>query len=325
MEFATHLVEDLALRMFASSAATPSSREVFDAALWSTFCSSGLDKLLAGDESTALREATLMLRAAGFHAVRIPATEALLANWLAARAGWNETSFLPAVVTSPEGWAAVPWGRNATALYFLQDGFIARCLGPPTVTRKSANLAGEPRDEIARPTGALEVSSAPLDADELLCLAAVCRAAMIAGAMERALAFVVEYAGQRVQFGRPIGSFQAVQQMLAQLAAHAAAAGAAVDLAVAVRSSFTAAVAKSRASDAVGLVTEIAHQVVGAIGFTAEFPLHHLTRRLWAWREEDGSELFWNRRLGALAAAHGGRGLWPLLCGTAAAEREWQA
>jgi acyl-CoA dehydrogenase len=39
--------------------------------------------------------------------------------------------------------------------------------------------------------------------------------------------------------------------------------------------------------------------VHGAIGFTQEHRLHHLTRRLWSWREEAGSELTWSRRLGA--------------------------
>lgn len=324
MEFATHLVEDLALRVFSSSASTVSGRDAFDAALWTTFRSTGLDQLLATGESTTLRDATAMLRTAGFHAVRIPAAEALLANWLATRAGWDETSFLPVAVMSPAERTVVPWGRSATALYFVHNGFIARCLGPMNVTCQGSNLAGEPRDQIAWPDGAFQVSSTAMEADELLCLNALCRAAMMAGAMERALDLAVVYAGQRVQFGRPIGSFQAVQQMMAQLAAHAAAAGAAVDLAVARFSTFTAAVAKSRASEAVGPVAEIAHQVVGAMGFTVEFPLHQVTRRLWAWRDEDGSELYWNRRIGAIASAGGGSGLWPLLSGTAPYGLDWQ-
>lgn len=324
MEFATHLVEDLARRVFSSSAPAPSGRDAFDAMLWTTFRSTGLDQLLATGEPTALRDATAMLRIAGFHAVRIPAAEALLAHWLAARAGWDEPSILPIAVPSLAERIALPWGRSATALYVVHDGFIARYRGPMKVTREGSNLAGEPRDEIAWPAGEFEVSSTAMEADELLCLYALCRAAMLAGAMERALDLAVAYAGERVQFGRPIGSFQAVQQMMAQLAAHVAVAAAAVELAVGRFSSFTAAVAKSRASEAVGPVAEIAHQVVGAMGFTVEFPLHQVTRRLWSWRDEHGSELYWNRRIGALISAAGSGALWPLLSGTVPAGQEWQ-
>ena len=60
-------------------------------------------------------------------------------------------------------------------------------------------------------------------------------------------------------------------------------------------------------------MAEIAHQVHGAIGFTHEHRLHHLTRRLWSWRDEFGVESDWSIELGRLAAAKGGDGLWPLL------------
>jgi alkylation response protein AidB-like acyl-CoA dehydrogenase len=62
-------------------------------------------------------------------------------------------------------------------------------------------------------------------------------------------------------------------------------------------------------------VAEIAHQVHGAIGFTHEHRLHHLTRRLWSWRDEFGVESEWSGELGRLAASRGGGGLWPLLTG----------
>ena len=55
------------------------------------------------------------------------------------------------------------------------------------------------------------------------------RAAQMAGAMEAALGLATTYANDRVQFGRPIGKFQAIQQQLALLAEEAAAALVAVE------------------------------------------------------------------------------------------------
>ena len=38
---------------------------------------------------------------------------------------------------------------------------------------------------------------------------------------------------------------------------------------------------------------------------TQEYPLHQFSRRLWAWRNEYGNEIFWSTRLGRAAAAAG--------------------
>jgi alkylation response protein AidB-like acyl-CoA dehydrogenase len=59
------------------------------------------------------------------------------------------------------------------------------------------------------------------------------------------------------------------------------------------------AMAKARASEAVGVITAIAHGVHGAIGITQEYPLHFLTRRLHEWRMDFGSETYWQQRLGS--------------------------
>jgi acyl-CoA dehydrogenase len=73
-----------------------------------------------------------------------------------------------------------------------------------------------------------------------------------------------------------------------------------------------AAAAKVRAGAAVEVVARLARQVHGAIGFTQEYKLHHLTRRLWSWRGEAGTELHWSRVLGA-ALLNSGDTLWGAL------------
>jgi acyl-CoA dehydrogenase len=53
--------------------------------------------------------------------------------------------------------------------------------------------------------------------------------------------------------------------------------------------------------------------VHGAIGFTYEYDLQFLTRRLWSWRAEFGAHGEWGEILGRVAAAQGGDGIWSWL------------
>jgi acyl-CoA dehydrogenase len=181
------------------------------------------------------------------------------------------------------------------------------------------NLAGEPR-------GSLVVDQAPasgallteVQAGEVRARFALARAVQLAAALEQVLAWTVQYAGERHQFGRPLGKFQAIQMELAEMAGEVTAVAALTDAAVQAldRGSadvvLAAAAAKVRAGAAVEVVARLAHQVHGAIGFTQEHKLHHLTRRLWSWRDEAGSDLAWSRVLGAGLLADED-GLWPAL------------
>ncbi|HTT98066.1 MAG TPA: acyl-CoA dehydrogenase family protein [Rhizomicrobium sp.] len=140
-------------------------------------------------------------------------------------------------------------------------------------------------------------------------------AAKMAGALNAALDLSVQYTRERQQFGKPLASFQAIQQQLAVFAEEAAAA----DMAAA--SAFRAAdrgdawleiaCAKLRANQAARISTGIAHQVHGAMGFTAEYRLQHLTKRLWAWGSEHGNERHWSDLIGARIAARGPENFWP--------------
>jgi len=143
------------------------------------------------------------------------------------------------------------------------------------------------------------------------------RAALMAGAVSAVAAMTLRYNGEREQFGRPIGRFQAVQAHLVTIHQQAAAVASAIDGAVEAvelgRGSFEIACAKMLADRAAQLVTAAAHQTHGAIGMTKEYPLHYLTRRLWAWRDEAGGHHRWADRLGAALVACGPDALYPAI------------
>ncbi len=110
-----------------------------------------------------------------------------------------------------------------------------------------------------------------------------------AGSMRAALALTVDYVQRRRQFGRPIGSFQAVQHRLAECevlvsGAHWLALEAAFHGADPERSALAAA----HALEAAGRVFHDTHQFTGAMGFTLEHDLHVHTMRLQALRLELG-------------------------------------
>ncbi len=127
----------------------------------------------------------------------------------------------------------------------------------------------------------------------------------------------MKYVSERKQFGRPIGSFQVIQHQLALLAGHTAAAGIAAANAFRAAdrgdAAFEIAVAKVRTGEAAGLGAGIAHQCHGAIGFTYEHSLHFVTRRLWSWRAEFGSESHWADAIGRRVAESGADALWSYL------------
>ncbi len=147
---------------------------------------------------------------------------------------------------------------------------------------------------------------------------ALLRSMQMVGAMQRCIELGLRYAGERSQFGKAIGRFAPVQDMLVEAAAETAASVSAAGLAVEHWSTylgdeglFCVAAAKARCGEAAGKVSALVHQVHGAIGFTQEHVLHHQTRRLWAWRDDFGSETSWSRWLGEQVCAQAGGTLWP--------------
>jgi len=328
------ILHDSAMRLFGDHVSPrvidAAEDGAWPAALWDAVGEAGyLDVLAEGPEGMA--EAATILRAAGYHAAPIPLPETMLARWLCAAAGIDAPHGpLTIAPVEPEdrlstsgasltGTAeGVPWTRDAAGIAALTEGGL--CLAAAPCCEPGKNLAGEPRERL---TGAEIRARKPLPnaigAAQVLGLGAVMRAAQMAGAMERALELSVQYANDRVQFGRPIGKFQAIQQQLALLAEEVAASlvvveSAALRLAAAhPMAEIAVAAAKIRTGEAAGKAADIAHQVHGAIGFTEEHALHYLTRRLWSWRDEFGDEAYWAAVLGRRVAAAGADGFWDMM------------
>ena len=154
------------------------------------------------------------------------------------------------------------------------------------------------------------VAELPQIGRDLLLAGALLRAIQIAGALQGALDLSVRYAQERVQFGRPLSKFQAVQHMLAQLADEAVATAAAARTACARMDAGDAdlaiAIAKLRAGRAVEKGAMLAHQIHGAIGVTLEYPLSRLSRNMWRWADQFGDHKHWAIEVGRTAMASPG-------------------
>jgi alkylation response protein AidB-like acyl-CoA dehydrogenase len=109
----------------------------------------------------------------------------------------------------------------------------------------------------------------------------VALAVELAGTMTAALDVTVDYVRERQQFGRPIGSFQALQHRLAECAVGARAARwMALEAAWLGAPPEAAAAALSYALVAADRIFADTHQCTGAIGFTTEYDLHLWTMRI---------------------------------------------
>lgn len=121
--------------------------------------------------------------------------------------------------------------------------------------------------------------------DHLVDLAAVALACEQVGGTARVLDMAVEYAKTRVQFGRPIGQFQAIKHRCAEIALELDAARSALAFGLWAAQTadpelpVAASIAKVRCSECYTFATAENIQVHGGIGFTWEHPAHLYFRR----------------------------------------------
>lgn len=295
--------------------------DIKDASLdasWKKIAEAGLPAVLLEDGFGGnWEDALVVVKACGTHATPAPLPEAILATHVLGylpdgivTVSPNVTGTLKADRFTGE-LRGVPWGRDATQIVVNLDGKAVLLSRADAKLEEHHNPAGEPRDTLRFENARSEAIANGID---MFAALALLRTGQIAGALDHALELSVGYTRERQQFGRPLAQFQAIQQQLAVLAEETAAAGMAAAAAFKAMdrgdAGFEIAAAKLRANRAARVSTGIAHQVHGAMGFTAEYALHHLTRRLWAWQTEAGNERFWGERLGAQVAAQGPGVFW---------------
>lgn len=302
--------------------------------LWAALSEQGMTaigEVTAGDLGFA--DSMALVQRAAFHAVPVPLGETVLARRLLGRAGLDIpdgalTVVAPGIsgnITLAGGnlgglARGVPWGRSISHAMLAAGDTLVLADVSLAMAEQGVNMADEPRDtlDLGR---ARVIASAPMEGAVRIVEAdgALLRAVQLSGALSRVLDHSLTWAGDRVQFGKPISKFQAIQHLMAQLASETAAAGAATDMAVeasiASPDRFAVAVAKARAGEAAGKGAAIAHQAFGAMGFTREHQLQYATRRLWSWRDEFGGEAYWQAQLGRTIAAEGADQLWATLTG----------
>ncbi|MDN4520777.1 MULTISPECIES: acyl-CoA dehydrogenase family protein [Mycolicibacterium] len=310
----------------------------FDAELWESLHQLGLVRLTgapgSGGSGAGWAESAALISSATRHAVRVPLAEHdLLACWLLEAAGLPVDDAVRTVCVLDEAGTAtaVPWAAYAGRVVAIwSDGDSHRVADIDRGSLHIApgtNMIGEPRDTVTADISALAPHSTAIDADlveQLRLKCALVRAIQVCSALDTILVLAVEHTTSRVQFGRSLSKFQAVQHMIADMAGEAALASASTEaaLAAAIASGWAAdnlgflvAVARSCTGHAASVVVRNAHQALGAIGTTIEHRLHEYTRAALTWRSEYGSVQHWDEVVTRNALDAGTRGLWGLITG----------
>lgn len=289
------------------------------APLWQAICDAGLQLATAPESADGVglgwREVEPLVRLCGRFGAPVPLPEMLAAHALARLAGIElpeglvTLGVLQRAPADSESMTAAEVAFASAAAYVLVSSPVDESgrhrlllLEAAQSLEPGLNIAGEERSRLTWTRPEPVASGLLPEGVTTLLAGAAIRAAQLAGACEQVLEMSTRYANDRIQFGRPIGKFQAIQQQLSLAGAWTAMSTMASRLALAGPSveldPTRVASAKHVASTAAELCSGIAHAVHGAIGVTAEYDLQLLTRRLAGWSREHGSALYWSRELG---------------------------
>jgi alkylation response protein AidB-like acyl-CoA dehydrogenase len=276
----------------------------FDADLWTAMVEQGWTGI-AVDESKGgvglgTVEAAVLLEQAGGFVAPVPLTQQLVALASLAEGEWGQRllggAAIAAIARTPlehHGDGTVS-GRPEPVIYGARADVLVVPAGEDLVAvdLESIGRRAEPAMDLTRELAWIDLDHAPATVvggpDEVaahLDRGAVFHAAEMLGGAEAVMRLAVDYAKEREQFGRPIGSFQAVKHRCADMLVdvegmrsavyHAAWAIGADDPDAAV----AAATAKVWCSEAGLRVAESALQVHGGIGFTWESDVHLYLKR----------------------------------------------
>lgn len=323
----------------------PSDIAERDVQLWRALDDLGLIRLTgaegSGGSGAGWFEAAELLTAATRNGVRIPLAEHdLLACWFLDALGMTTSDGLVRTVCrlDDRGVARkVPWISGAdrvVVVWKAHDGHYTADVDVDLLDLTTGqNLIGEPRHTVtAGPAARSAWTAVPVDEaliEQLRLKSALIRAIQVCAALDRVLELSIEHTTSRIQFGRPLSRFQAVQNLVADIAAEAALARSATEAALCAAVStqwsgpnlgFLVAAARSCAGHACSVVVRNAHQVHGAIGTTREHRLHEFTRAALAWRSEFGSVRYWDEWLADTALSAGSSRMWGLITGDLSAQ-----
>jgi alkylation response protein AidB-like acyl-CoA dehydrogenase len=269
----------------------------YDEALWEEICELGWPGIAIGEEhggqGLGMIELVILCEELGYACAPSPfLSNAAAGMFIDAGSDEQRERWLPGIASgqglgaaafTPDDDALVPDAEGATVLV-LPDGEDGMLVERGAADVKPIELIDSTRSyaRVAASGGdTLSDACVRRGGDRVM----VAVAAELTGVAQRAMEMAVEYAKEREQFGRPIGSYQAVSHRCAEMLLDTEEArsltyyaGWAAD-AEPESLPLAASMAKARASDAAWRVTTSALQVFGGIGFTWEHDLHFLIKR----------------------------------------------
>jgi len=328
------------------------SDTAYDPALWAKLAAQGYSGIIVdevhGGVGLGIVELVLLMEEAGRALLPGPlfATVAMAGTVIDACANpaqkqkylgpiaHGDTRSTLAFVEPKSGWdraalqLAAKNGRLSGEKLFVADAAVANTIvviardGVYVVDAKASGVSITPMAGMDLTRKLYAVSLTDVAADELDAVASLDRALDIAttalaaemvGGMQRTLDITVDYAKTRKQFGKPIGSFQAVQHQCADMYLETESARSAVYYAAvalqdgAADASASVSIAKLYASDASRTVGNRGIQVHGGMGFTWENDLHLYYRRAKASETMLGDATFHRERLARLVVDAGAK------------------
>jgi alkylation response protein AidB-like acyl-CoA dehydrogenase len=320
-------------RWLSESVETLLAREAEPARLWTRLVDFGALSL-GGDDGLGAVELCLIARALSAHLAPVPYLGSAAVRF--AGAELDDEAVALAVLEPGASWAAPPQttvtrgdvvsGRKTAVEH---AGSVSRLAvvasapqGPVLVIVDAAApgvaLVPQPAFDLTAPMYAVELADAPVLAEplggaaigRLTTIGTLLAAAEAVGAAGRMLDDACSYAAERRQFGRTIGSFQALRHLLADMYVRQASSWSSVLYAAAALDEDaedtprTVSIAKAYVSRAAREVAHGAMQVFGGIAVTAEHPAHRFLRRIVVRERQFGDAAHHERALGrALASA----------------------